>query len=106
MEEFLTTGWGILTQIYATIYQSGYLGSLIAIALGTYLAKKGTRITGQPESYSGTISSNGGVNLQKHESITGTAKTWLEHWFGVLLKVAGVILVFTALIAFVNLAFR
>ncbi len=79
-----------------------YLFCLVVLVLGVVFLDRGVRLTGRDESFTGTIT-NGIANLRRNPAIEGTANSWLGRLFGILLKLAGVILIFIALLAFIIL---
>lgn len=106
MAEFLAAGWGLLTSIYAATYQAGYGGCLVAALLGFFLGKTGLGITGREEKYRGTPSGGNEIDVRKIPAIQGTAKNFIEHWFGVLLRITGAVLVGIAFLAAYNIMAR
>lgn len=99
--EFLGNCWMILISIYQVVHGGGYVGCLVAFVSGIFLSKRGVKLNGRSESYTGPVT-NGIAHLRRNPAIEGTAKSWLGRLVGSALQLAGTILMIIAIIAFVN----
>lgn len=104
MQELLGYLWRIILAIYSTVYVNGFAGCLVSLLLGMFLSNRGVSLTGQSEGFTGRIFGDN-VTLTKRPEIQGS-RTWVGRLFGVILKLAGTLLILIALFAFVNVVLR
>ncbi|MCG8542890.1 MAG: hypothetical protein MJE12_01645 [Alphaproteobacteria bacterium] len=101
MEDFLTSCWQIIMAVYDYARVHGWQGGLVASGIGFALVLVGSWFTGEPAYVTGNIVA-GVFSGSLIPARRGHARSWFGVLFGILLKLAGIILIFIGIIAGVN----